>query len=880
MGASLVKVSGIIVVMLFYQHSIEDTARELRSSKDGLSTYEASQRLKQYGPNSVQLKGESLWRKLIEPFANVFMAVLFLAVLISLWHHAFFDAVIIVVIMLTSAIVYYVQRFSTERILRSLQKKNVQQIEVCRGGEHISIEAAYLVPGDVVELSEGDKVPADIRLIVADGVRTDESVLTGESVPVHKSTDTLRTAKEIYEQSNILFQGSFLLSGTAIGMVIYTGNATEFGRIATLAGTAPNEAVSPVQQKIDKLIGYIVAAVSGVAIVAFLLALSRGMELGEALRFVIALSVSAVPESLPVAISVVLVLGMRRMAAKKALVRTMSAIETIGVVTTIATDKTGTLTKNILSVQETWHPKWATQSLALTMYKSINHRSGERTQDPLDRALSHYSVTSEGMDEGTGGVTSSAANKPITLPGADTREINLPFDQAYAMSGAIWRTAHQTANQWELAVKGAPEHIIERSHLTKSQAEEIEAALQQLTSQGYRVIAVAHMPLKRPLSHFIELPAKQKLSFVGLVAVADTLRPTARHAIAVAQRAGVSVRMITGDHRETAYAIGLKLGLVSSRDEVFDSRRMDELSDSQLATEAHNAKVFSRVTPENKFRLLQVLKLTEVTAMTGDGVNDVPALANAHVGVAMGSGSQIAKDAGEIILLNDDFANIVRAVREGRIIFANIRRMLFYLLSTNIGEVLTTIGAMLIGLPMPLVPVQILWINLVTDTTMVIPLGLEPGEKTIMQAKPVAPDAPILSAYMISRLVLVAFCMCALSLGLYSFYTSYYGSDYARTVVFLALVVVQWANAFNARSTLESIVQRFKVRNSAFWAGLVLSVTLQTMALVGPLQGLLHVHPIALADIAIVTLIALAVALLPVEIHKAYGRFRLLANID
>lgn len=836
--------------MLFYRQSIDESLKELSTTKEsGLSKRHASERLERYGANEIKLKGEPLWKKLVEPFANIFMAVLFLAVLISIWHHAYFDAIIIGVIMLTSAGIYYVQRFSTERILRALQKKSIQKVEVIRGGESLQIEATQLVPGDIIRLDEGDKVPADIRLIQADSLHADESVLTGESVPVLKQTDALHGDKEIYEQNNLVFQGSFITSGHALGVVAHTGNATEFGKIATLAGKAPDSISSPVQKKIDKLISYIIASVGALAVGAFILAIVRGIEVAEALRFVIALSVSAVPESLPVAISVILVLGMRRMAAKKALVRSMSAIETIGVITTIATDKTGTLTENKLSVQETWQPSWSPHHLPTVVHKTIN-RHENKAKDPLDVALIGF----------------TAAEEAIELNG--TSVARLPFDQAFSMSGNVWH--HR--GKHELVVKGAPEQIMARSGLTKSQKEEAEKSLLQLTTQGYRVIALATAPLNKPVDSFQDLHPKTKLQFVGLIAVADTLRPAARHAISVARRAGVTVRMITGDHLETAYSIGLKLGLVTSRDQVFDSRLMKDMSDKELALAAHHARVFSRVTPENKFRILKVLKLKEVTAMTGDGVNDVPALANADVGVAMGSGSQIAKDAGDIILLNDDFSSIVRAMREGRIIFSNIRRMLFYLLSTNIGEVMTTIGALIIGLPIPLVPVQILWINLVTDTTMVIPLGLEPGEKSTMQRKPVDPKAPILSKYMISRIILVASVMCALALGLYAYYSAQYGADYGRTVAFVALVVVQWANAFSARSTYESAWVRLKTWNGAFWLGLSISIALQFIALGGPLQDLLHVHPIAIGDIFVVSVIAFVTAIIPVEIHKWIGR--------
>jgi Ca2+-transporting ATPase len=354
--------------------------------------------------------------------------------------------------------------------------------------------------------------------------------------------------------------------------------------------------------------------------------------------------------------------------------------------------------------------------------------------------------------------------------------------------------------------------------------------------------------------------------------VADTLRPTARRAIATAQRAGVSVRMITGDHFETAFHIGKQLGLIESREQVFDSRLVSELTDAQLRKRVEASFVFSRVTPENKFRILQALKIKEVTAMTGDGVNDVPALSSAHVGVAMGSGSQIAKDAGDIILLNNDFESIIRAMKEGRIIFSNIRRMLFYLLSTNTGEALTAVTSIAIGFPMPLSPVQILWVNLVTDTAMVIPLGLEPGEKHIMRMKPISPTAPLLRRYIIFRTVLVALTMAVMAVSMYAYFSLKYGANYGHTIAFSALVVMQWANAFNARSTFQSVFTRLKVMNKAFYLGLGISAILQVLAIFGPLQGPLGIHPVAIGDLYITTLIAFGVPILVVELHKFYGR--------
>ncbi|QQG50517.1 MAG: cation-transporting P-type ATPase [Candidatus Saccharibacteria bacterium] len=833
--------------MLYYTKTVRETYSELKTSASGLAISEAKERLRIYGPNAIKITGEPLWRKLIEPFANVFMLVLFIAALISVWHKDYLDAGIIGTIMAASATIYYIQRFSTERILRSLRKHEAQAVDVLRDGKETEIDSSLLVPGDIITLTEGEKIPADARIIESRSLRVDESQLTGESLPIDKQSEPLGEGKEVYEQSNMLFQGSFVVAGTAIAIVTTTGNDTEFGQLAALTKDSATE--SPVQKKIDKLLTQIIAVVGAVATVAFMLALARGMELTESLKFVLALSVSAVPESLPVAISVVLVLGMRRMAAKKALIRTMRSIETIGVITTIATDKTGTLTKNQLTVQETWQFHKDTRKFIRSIAYAVNH-SSHKTHDPLDTALANFAE-----EKGT--------KEPAYQPFA-----TLPFDQSVAMSGNVWHNG----SDYHLAIKGAPEHVLARCDLTENEREIASAELHKLTASGYRVVAVAHSDLSKPIEDFDDLKGRHPLEFDGYVAIADILRPEAKKSIQAALRAGVTVRMITGDHFETAYHIGKQLGMVTSRDQVFDSRRMNVMSDEQLEKIIENTRVFSRVVPEHKYRILELLKKNNITAMTGDGVNDVPALANAHVGVAMGSGAGIAKDAGDIILLNDNFKSIVDAMHEGRTIFANIRRMLFYLLSTNAGEVITMIGSLAIGLPIPLVPVQILWVNLVTDTALVIPLGLEPGEKTNMTKKPAQPNAPILSKFLISRMILVALTMAMLTISMYAFFSAQFGHEYGRTIAFSALVTMQWANAFNARSDEESIFVRIRTFNGKFVAGLSIAITLQMLVLFGPLGQFLHVSPVAINDLAVTGAIAFIVPILFVEIHKFIGR--------
>lgn len=833
--------------MSFYTKSIEQALLELESSQEGLSKSVYAERLAQYGKNQIYIKGEPLWQKIIEPFRNIFMAVLFAAVIISILHDAYVDAWIISAIMAVNSLIYYVQRFSTERILRSLQKRDKFLVDVIRDGESLRINAEDLVPGDIIILDEGEKIPADARLITVNSFRVDESQLTGESLPIQKNTDSIAEGKEVYEQSNMVFQGSFVVGGHAVAVITATGNNTEFGRLAALSVATPEH--SPVQIKIDRLITQIIRVISAVALIAFGLSLYRGVDVADSIRYVLALSVSAVPESLAVAITVVLVLGMRRMAAKKALVRAMRAIETVGTVTTIATDKTGTLTENKLTVQRTWHLPDKPNHIITALERAVNHTE-TKVHDPLDSALMSY----------------VSANKK------NAHKIHIiqqfPFSLEASMSGnVVDENGKQT-----LWLKGAPEKIIEKSSLTHAEKKEAEAKMQELAGEGYRVIALAHTSDYTRIETLEELPKSEQLQFDGFSAVADILRTEAKQAIKVATNAGITVRMITGDHFETAFHIGKELGMIENRSQVFDSRKMHKMSDEELEKVIDDVRVFARVIPEHKHRILILLKKKNITAMTGDGVNDVPALTGAHVGVAMGSGASIAKDAGDIILLDDNFRSIVNAIHEGRTIYSNIKRMVAYLISTNAGEVFVALSALIAGIPVPLAPVQILWVNLATDTCMVIPLGLEPGEKRNMNKPPQAPNAPLFSKFMISRILLVSTTMAILTMWLYVTSIERHGLEYARTMAFHALVVMQWASAFNYRSDYESLFLRIRRFSPAFYLGLTIAVSMQIAAMLGVFTKLLHLTPISIQDILYTTFLAFIIPIFVVELHKLAGR--------
>ncbi len=835
---------------MWYQKNPDETLAALKSRRNGLTTAEAKKRLDHDGPNVLRLHGEAWWRRVVEPFKNIFVLVLVGAAALSLVKGELLDAFIVLTIVLINAVIFYIQQFSAARVLRALKQHDTLTAQVLRANSVVTLPAEQLVPGDIILLGEGQKVPADARLLDANNVRADEALLTGESLPVAKRTASLKGKKEVFEQTNMLFQGTFIVSGEASAVVVATGNKTEFGQIAELAESAGQE--SPAQKKIDAFISNLIAVIGGISVVVIALSLYRDIALTDALRFAISLAVSAVPEGLPVAISVILVLGMRRLAKRRALVRSMAAIENIGIVTAIATDKTGTLTKNQLTVQAVWQVR-KTRHITRQLFLAAN-RAHNDMGDPLDMALLKY-----------------AHSEGVAHPAGRTLNTKLPFDQKLAMSGNVW----QEGDVYEVLLKGAPEHMLRRCKLTNVERAAIETKLHDFTSEGFRVLAIARLaPLSKPLEHTAEVPAKD-LQFIGLVAVADILRPDAISAIAAAQNAGISVRMITGDHVETAFAIGKQVGLVKHRDQVLDCRALEAVSDKKLEELVAQTQVFARVLPEHKFRILSVLQKQNVTAMTGDGVNDVPALANAHIGIAMGSGSQIAKESGDIVLLNDSFRTIVEAIRGGRVIFDNIRRMLFYLLSTSLGEVLTMTGALIIGLPLPVVAVQILWINLVTDTFLVIPLGLEPAEDDVMKRPPRQPTQPILDPHLVWRLVFIGASMAIIALSVFSFFLDSRGLAYAQTITFSTLVVMQWANAFNARSEWQSLFTRLAKHNVKFYIGLGGAMILQALALFGPLGPVLHLAPTYLGDVLLTAIIGIVAVLIVGEAHKWYGRSRL-----
>lgn len=825
-------------------HSIPlpEVFRALATQQGGLGSAEAANRLSKYGYNEITDGGVPFWKKLLEPFKNIFITILLIAAAISFASGEMLDGTIIMTIVTINSIIYYSQQYTVSRVIKSLKRHSELFVQVRRGGQVTTINSRLLVPGDVILLSEGQKIPADARLIHQDNLYTDESALTGESLPVKKSVSTLSPDKPVYERDNMVFSGTYVISGSGQAIVTSTGMHTEFGAIARLA--MKQEPKSPMQQKIDSIVSMIIKALAMVALFVFLLSLLRGMDTTEALRFVLALSVSVVPESLPIALTVVFVLGMRRMAKRHALVRTMDAIENLGLVTLIATDKTGTLTNNQLEIAAFWVPHERI-NLRTSSYLALGD---DNALEPFDKAIKKF------------------AQK---VPGDDIKLLKkYPFNQQQRASGALWHYKNKNF----LYLKGAPEHLINLCRLHDGSMHQAESQLRSLVAKGFRVIAVAYAETKETPEN-LEGIQSYNWKLLGLLAFADEVRPESKPAIEAAKAAGISVKMITGDHFDTAFHVGRLLGISPNKEQVIQGSELPDTEEG-LGRFLQQKMVFSRVLPKQKFNILNVLKRTEITAMTGDGVNDVPALVNANVGITMASGSDIAKDAGDMVLLDNNFASIVKAISEGRIIYDNIRKMLFYLFSTSLSEVLTIVGALLIGLlfldlPLPVTAIMILWINLVTDTALVIPLGLEPAEDDHMQRPPRHPGASILDRMILTRIVTVGLAMATSILGVFALFVHLgYSNEYAQTIAFAMLVFAQWVNAFNARSERQSLIQRLRVPNYKLFAGLLLAAIAQALVMFGPLKEAFGIETVNTGHLLSALAVTGIAVYLTAEAHK------------
>ena len=808
---------------------IDDAPRPAdTAAHPGLPATEAGRRLAADGPNRLpEPPRRSRLALFLDQFRNLLVVILLgaavLAGLVGDWK----DTIVIGVVLLINAVLGFVQEGKAERSLAALRAMLVESAKVRRDGRTEVIPAEELVVGDVVLVDTGDRIPADGRLLAAPALEVDESSLTGESSPVAKSTDPVAPHVPLGDRTDSVFMNTTVTRGRAELEVTATGARTEIGKLAgMLAAADPGE--TPLQLQLHAL-GKRLAAVAAIAVSAYVtIELLGGAPLADTLLSAVALAVAAIPEGLPAVVTVTLAVGVHQLAKRGAIVKRLASVETLGSTTVICSDKTGTLTLNRMTVQEVHTADRPRLLEAAVLCNDAVLRDGDLVGDPTEGALVILAAD-EGVD-----VEACRRDR--------TRRDEVPFDSATKVmvtvhdrtDGAPGRIAY---------VKGAPDVLLPRTTawLDPDRRREVEAALDDMAARGLRVLAVAERPEERPAEPGepdvdLARPDLDDLELLGLVGLLDPPRPEARDAIALCHRAGIAVKMITGDHQATATAIAHQLGI---RGGTLTGRDLDGLDDAQLAAVVDDTGVFARVAPAHKVRLVEALRAKgHVVAMTGDGVNDAPALKTADIGVAMGiTGTEVSKEAADMVLTDDDFSTIVKAVESGRTIYRNIVTFVRFQLSTNVGAILTLMGASVTGLPVPFTAIQVLWVNLIMDGPPAMALGVDPPSGRAMDEAPRRPGARILNARRLRHVALAGSVMAVGTLGVLAHQRSVGSEEHALAMAFTTFVLFQVFNVFNARTEDGTVFSRSQFRNGKLWAALTVVVGLQVLAVhVDPVQ--------------------------------------------
>ena len=887
---------------LWHALDVADVLSAVESDSEGLSSDVAAKRLEEYGPNKLPEEPPvPAWRRFLRQFNNLLIYVLLAAALVTAALNDWIETGVILAVVLINAIIGFVQEGKAEAALASLRSMLALQAVVLRDGQRVTVSAEDLVPGDVVLVESGDRVPADLRVIEAHNLRAEEAALTGESVPVGKARTPVDEDLSLGDRRSMLYAGTTVASGAGHGAVIATGSNTEVGRIGEMVASVTT-LKTPFLTAIDNFSRILAFAILGVGTLLFAIGyLLRGYTLDEIFLTVIGFAVAAIPEGLPAVITIILALGVQRMARKRAIIRRLPAVETLGSVTAICSDKTGTLTKNEMTVRRAVMAgaRFDVGGEGYAPTGTFTRESGEDAgDDPQLRELAlaaALTAEAEFRDSDTGervlsgdptdGAVVVLAEK-LGLDRAALRALKridrLPFesDQRYAAS------LHDDDDGRVIYVKGAPERLLgmcETQRLPDGSSEPIdrehwEQTAQQLASEAYRMLAVAVKRAPPDLEELGNEAVESELEMLGLVALIDPPREEVKDSVAQCQRAGIRVVMITGDHALTARAIAGQLGIGNGK-RAITGQELEGLDDAKLEEIAAEYDVFARASPEHKLKLLQALQRRgDVSAMTGDGVNDAPALKRADVGIAMGvKGSEAAKDASEMVLADDNFTTIAQAVEEGRAIYDNLKKTILFILPTNGAEALVVITSILVVLTeLPITPVQILWINMITAVTLALALAFEPPEDDVMRRPPRDRNEPILSRYLVWRVVYVSVVMGGLTLLLFFTMLERYGDlELARAIAVNTLVAGELAYLLNTRFLIASALSRHRFfTNPAVFVSIGVLVVFQLLfTYTAPMQLWFGVKGLSLEHWGYVLLAGLAVFVV-VEFEKLIVRLR------
>ncbi|OGE25751.1 hypothetical protein A3H85_01985 [Candidatus Daviesbacteria bacterium RIFCSPLOWO2_02_FULL_40_8] len=881
-----------------YSKTTKEVFETLDSSADGLSSDEAKKRLEKYGLNKLpDAKVDSLLIIFLRQFQSPLIYILFVASLIVFLMKEFIDGSIILFVLFFNAIVGTIQEGKAQNTLLALKKFAETNTKVIRDGKDLVIPDYEVVPGDVIILQEGEKVPADARIIESNNLTVNEAAMTGESQPVYKFDEVLSTINlPTADQRNMVFKGTNIVAGNGRAVVVATGLGTVLGKISKEIAVINTEI--PLKANIRYLTRLIIITVATICTSIFVLGILLGHSIREMFTTVVSLAVSIIPEGLPIVMTLVLATGVWRMSKRNALVKKLQAVEALGQARVIAVDKTGTLTKNEILLQEVYvdgktfkiegegykpeggvtlnddkidplnHPELllAGKLAAFVTNNSVvfdkDSREWEATGDPTESSLSVFA-------------RKVGFHKDI-LEKESPRLSEIPFDY----KNKYHAVSHKIHGTIDLTVLGAPEEILElttkiwhegKPHpLSQEKKKELEAMLVKMSQEGLRVLAFA---LKGNVSGDIKLKDVEELTFVGFFGLKDTLRPEVHEAMQKAISAGIKVVMITGDHKITAEAIAREAGIYHEGDTILTGEDIDSLSDDEFADMLDKVSVFARVTPEHKLKIVRGYKKRgEVIAMTGDGVNDAPSLVAADLGVSMGKiGTEVAKEASDIVLLDDNFASIIAAIEEGRSIYKTIKKVILYLFSTSFGEVLTITGALFLGLPLPILAAQILWLNFVTDGFLDVSLAMEPKEESLLKGTFERPKKYLIDGLVIQRMFLMAIPMMVGTLFLFK---GYYQVDMVKawTVSLTVLAAFQWFNAWNCRHESKSIFQLNPFSNKFLIGATLTVIVLQLLAIYTPfMQKILRTTALDLSDWLIIIPVASSIVIVE-EIRKMIYR--------